>query len=124
MQSANWDSAAESFTQTLQALLLEASGPSRAQRQAFAAQYLAAVMLLKAAGAGTSAKEARLYRCDTLFHRHMTSAAGGSCARASVASSSVKCVVGCAFVSVCMQLCEAPVPARDTATHSTCPSPS
>eukprot|EP00775_Hariotina_reticulata_P010067 gene10067-10222_t len=62
MQSADWNAAAESFTQTLQALLSEASGPSRAQRQAFASQYLAAVMLLKAAGAGTGAKEARLYR--------------------------------------------------------------
>lgn len=63
MESANWDAAIDAFDRTLQALQSEAPSPSRDQRQAFAAQYLAAVMLLKAAGAGAGAREAKLYRC-------------------------------------------------------------
>jgi hypothetical protein len=62
METASWDAAIASFAQTLQALQREEPGSSREQRQAFAAQYLAAVMLLKAAGAGAGTKEAKLYR--------------------------------------------------------------
>jgi hypothetical protein len=62
METANWDAAIQSFGQTLSALQREEPGSSREQRQAFAAQYLAAVMLLKAAGAGAGRKEAKLYR--------------------------------------------------------------
>jgi hypothetical protein len=40
----------------------ENPGNSREQRQAFAAQYLAVVMLRKAAGAGAGTKQATLYR--------------------------------------------------------------
>jgi hypothetical protein len=62
METANWDAAIQSFGQTLHALQREEPSSSREQRQAFAAQYLAAVMLLKAAGAGAGTKEAKLYR--------------------------------------------------------------
>jgi predicted sugar kinase len=62
METANWDAAIQSFGQTLHALQREEPGSSREQRQAFAAHYLAAVMLLKAAGAGAGTKEAKLYR--------------------------------------------------------------
>eukprot|EP00879_Flechtneria_rotunda_P017296 GHRR01018118.1.p1 GENE.GHRR01018118.1~~GHRR01018118.1.p1 ORF type:complete len:1217 (+),score=567.02 GHRR01018118.1:272-3922(+) len=62
MESASWDAAIDTFSRTLQALQSEPASASKTQRQAFAAQYLAAVMLLKAAGSGATAKEARLYR--------------------------------------------------------------
>jgi len=62
MESASWDAAASSFSAALSALSGEPPSSSREERAAFAAQYLAAVMLLKAAGADTSAKGARLYR--------------------------------------------------------------
>jgi hypothetical protein len=72
MESASWDAAIQSFSQTLQALQAEPPSDSRQQRQAFAAQYLAAVMLLKAAGAGASAKEAKLYRWVLCVITHVT----------------------------------------------------
>jgi hypothetical protein len=63
MEAANWDAAAAAFTGALTTLGSEPPSSSRSERAKFAAQYLAAVMLLKAAGADSSAKGARLYRC-------------------------------------------------------------
>jgi hypothetical protein len=62
METAQWDAAAGAFAATLDALASEPPSPSRTQRQQFAAQYLAVVLLLQAAAGGTGAKEARLYR--------------------------------------------------------------
>jgi hypothetical protein len=47
METANWDPAAEAFAATLAALAGEPPGPNTTLRQQFAAQYLAAVLLLK-----------------------------------------------------------------------------
>lgn len=66
LEAANWTAAADAFTATLVALEQhEAAGPARAQRQAFAAHYLAAVLLLKAAGTGAGQREAKLYRWES-----------------------------------------------------------
>jgi hypothetical protein len=62
METASWDAASAAFASALTALTQEAPSASREQRAAFAAQYLAAVLLLKAAGADSGAKGARLYR--------------------------------------------------------------
>lgn len=62
MEAANWDAAAAAFAGALTTLGSEPPSSSRSERAKFAAQYLAAVMLLKAAGADSSAKGARLYR--------------------------------------------------------------
>lgn len=64
MEAANWSAASAAFALALKALQAEAPSSSRSERQAFAAQYLAAVMLLKAASAPgmSAAKSARLYR--------------------------------------------------------------
>lgn len=62
METARWNDAVASFSQTLQVLQSEPDSPARTQKQSFAAQYLAAVMLLNAAGAGAGPKEAKLYR--------------------------------------------------------------
>lgn len=62
MESAQWDAAAAAFAAALSALSAEPPSASRAQRCAFAAQYLAAVMLLRVAGADSTPKGAKLYR--------------------------------------------------------------
>lgn len=64
MEGARWDDAIASFSQTLQILMKDPPGPATQQKQAFAGQYLAAVTLLKASGAGATATEAKLYRQD------------------------------------------------------------
>jgi hypothetical protein len=62
METASWDAAAAAFAGALSALAKEPPGSGRDQRRAFAAQYLAAMLLLQAAGADSGAKGARLYR--------------------------------------------------------------
>lgn len=74
MESAQWEAAAAAFAAALSALSAEPPSASRAQRCAFAAQYLAAVMLLKAAGADSTPKGAKLYRwvCVTPLRQEET----------------------------------------------------
>lgn len=62
METAQWDAAAAAFAAALSALSAEPPSASRSQRSAFAAQYLAAVMLLRVAGADSTPKGAKLYR--------------------------------------------------------------
>jgi hypothetical protein len=62
METAQWDAAAAAFAGALSALSAEPPSASRSQRCAVAAQYLAAVMLLKVAGADSTPKGAKLYR--------------------------------------------------------------
>lgn len=62
MESADWQGSADAFAATLTALAKEPKGEATTQKIQFAAQYLACVLLLEAAIAGSGPREARLYR--------------------------------------------------------------
>jgi hypothetical protein len=66
MESGEWAGAADAFTAVLAALQGEPEGEAKAKKRQFAAQYLAAVLLLRAAATDTGPRGAKLYRWGLL----------------------------------------------------------